>query len=250
MGSRDRRLGAGGPILVEGRKRVGFHLAIDLSPAADVIGAIVLAVAAAVFWTILFDRRMTVLIALARIIDRVTAFVGRAVSWLILLAVLVSAGNAISRKAFDIASNAWLELQWYLFGAAYLLAAAYTLQQNEHIRIDILYNMYSRRKQNMVDLFGHIFFLMPFVLLMLSYFFPYVWLSFRSGEVSTNAGGLIIWPGKLMLLLGFGLLALQGVSEIVKKIAIMRGLIADEHQHVATHQSLDDIEELDSSEIR
>jgi TRAP-type mannitol/chloroaromatic compound transport system permease small subunit len=229
---------------------VGFHLAIDLSPATEVMGAIVLAVAAAVLWTLLFDRRMTVLIALARAIDRVTAFVGKAVSWLILLAVLVSAGNAISRKAFDIASNAWLELQWYLFGAAYLLAAAYTLQQNEHIRIDILYNMYSRRKQNMVDLFGHIFFLMPFVLLMLSYFFPYVWLSFRSGEVSTNAGGLIIWPGKLMLLLGFGLLALQGVSEIVKKIAIMRGLITDEHQHVATHQSLDDIDELDPSEIR
>jgi TRAP-type mannitol/chloroaromatic compound transport system permease small subunit len=229
---------------------VGFHLAIDLSPATEVMGAIVLAVAAAVLWTLLFDRRMTVLIALSRTIDRITAFVGKSVSWLILLAVLVSAGNAISRKAFDIASNAWLELQWYLFGAAYLLAAAYTLQQNEHIRIDILYNMYSRRKQNMVDLFGHIFFLMPFVLLMLSYFFPYVWLSFRSGEVSTNAGGLIIWPGKLMLLLGFGLLALQGVSEIVKKIAIMRGLITDEHQHVATHQSLDDIDELDPSEIR
>jgi TRAP-type mannitol/chloroaromatic compound transport system permease small subunit len=229
---------------------VGFHLAIDLSPATEVMGAIVLAVAAAVLWTFLFDRRMTVLIALSRIIDRITAFIGKAVSWLILLAVLVSAGNAISRKAFDIASNAWLELQWYLFGAAYLLAAAYTLQQNEHIRIDILYNMYSRRKQNIVDLFGHIFFLMPFVLLMLSYFFPYVWLSFRSGEVSTNAGGLIIWPGKLMLLLGFGLLALQGVSEIVKKIAIMRGLIRDEHQHVATHQSLDDVEELDPSEIR
>ncbi|MBN9069587.1 MAG: TRAP transporter small permease subunit [Rhizobiales bacterium] len=193
---------------------------------------------------------MSGLLAIARFIDRTNALVGKAVSWLILLAVLVSAGNAISRKAFDVASNAWLELQWYLFGAAYLLAAAYTLQQNEHIRIDILYNMYSRRKQNIVDLFGHIFFLMPFVLLMLSYFFPYVWLSFRSGEVSTNAGGLIIWPGKLMLLLGFGLLALQGVSEIVKKIAIMRGLIIDEHQHVATHQSLDDIEELDPSEIR
>ncbi len=229
---------------------MGFHLAIDLSPATEVIGAIVLAVAAAALWTLLFDRRMTVLIALARIIDRITAFVGKAVSWLILLAVLVSAGNAISRKAFDVASNAWLELQWYLFGAAYLLAAAYTLQQNEHIRIDILYNMYSRRKQNIVDLFGHIFFLMPFVLLMLSYFFPYVLLSYHSGEVSTNAGGLIIWPGKLMLLLGFGLLALQGVSEIVKKIAIMRGLMPDEHQHVATHQSLDDIEELDPSEIR
>lgn len=229
---------------------MGFHLAIDLSPATEVMGAIVLTVAAAVLWTLLFDRPMTVLIALSRIIDRITAFVGKAVSWLILLAVLVSAGNAISRKAFDIASNAWLELQWYLFGAAYLLAAAYTLQQNEHIRIDILYNMYSRRKQNIVDLFGHIFFLMPFVLLMLSYFFPYVWLSFRSGEVSTNAGGLIIWPGKLMLLLGFALLALQGVSEIVKKIAIMRGLIDDEHQHVATDQSLDDIEELDPTEIR
>jgi TRAP-type mannitol/chloroaromatic compound transport system permease small subunit len=230
--------------------QVGFHLAIDLSPATEVMGAIVLAVAAAVLWTLLFDRRMSILIALSRFIDRMTAFVGKAVSWLILLAVLVSAGNAISRKAFDIASNAWLELQWYLFGAAYLLAAAYTLQQNEHIRIDILYNMYSRRKQNVVDLFGHIFFLMPFVLLMLSYFFPYVWLSFRSGEVSTNAGGLIIWPGKLMLLLGFGLLALQGVSEIVKKIAVLRGLIPDEHQHVASHQSLDDIDKLDPSEIR
>lgn len=229
---------------------MGFHLAIDLAPATAVIGAIVLIVAAAVLWTLLFDRRMSVLIALSRIIDRITAFVGKAVSWLILLAVLVSAGNAISRKAFDIASNAWLELQWYLFGAAYLLAAAYTLQQNEHIRIDILYNMYSRRKQNVVDLFGHIFFLMPFVILMLSYFFPYVWLSFRSGEVSTNAGGLIIWPGKLMLLLGFALLALQGVSEIVKKIAILRGLITDEHRHAAAHQSLDDIEELDPSEIR
>jgi TRAP-type mannitol/chloroaromatic compound transport system permease small subunit len=193
---------------------------------------------------------MAGLIGLSRIIDRITAFVGKAVSWLILLAVLVSAGNAISRKVFDVASNSWLELQWYLFGAAYLLAAAYTLQQNEHIRIDILYNMYSRRKQNAVDLFGHIFFLMPFVLLMLSYFFPYVLLSYRSGEVSTNAGGLIIWPGKLMLLLGFGLLALQGISEIIKKIAIMRGLIPDEHLHVTSHQSLDDIEELDPSEIR
>jgi TRAP-type mannitol/chloroaromatic compound transport system permease small subunit len=229
---------------------VGFHLAIDLAPATDVVGAIGLLVAAAVLWTLLFDRGMTVLVAIARFIDRINAFVGKAVSWLILLAVLVSAGNAISRKAFDVASNAWLELQWYLFGAAYLLAAAYTLQQNEHIRIDILYNMYSRRKQNNDDLFGHLFFLMPFVILMLSYFFPYVLTSYESGEVSTNAGGLIIWPGKLMLLLGFALLALQGVSEIVKKIAIMRGLIPDEHQHVATHQSLDDIEELDPSEIR
>jgi TRAP-type mannitol/chloroaromatic compound transport system permease small subunit len=229
---------------------VGFHLAIHIAPATATIGAIALVVVLAILWTVLFDCRMSGLLAIARFIDRTNALVGKAVSWLILLAVLVSAGNAISRKVFDVASNAWLELQWYLFGAAYLLAAAYTLQQNEHIRIDILYNMYSRRRQNAVDLFGHIFFLMPFVLLMLAYFFPYVLLSYHSGEVSTNAGGLIIWPGKLMLLLGFALLAMQGASEIVKKIAIMRGLIPDEHQHVATHQSLDDIEELDPSEIR
>jgi TRAP-type mannitol/chloroaromatic compound transport system permease small subunit len=229
---------------------VGIFLAAIMTPTQAVMGAIALVVVIAILWTLVFDRSMSVLIRLARGIDAVTAIVGKAVSWLILLAVLVSAGNAISRKAFDVASNAWLELQWYLFGAAYLLAAAYTLQQNEHIRIDILYNMYSRRRQNAVDLFGHIFFLMPFVLLMLAYFFPYVLLSYETGEVSTNAGGLIIWPGKLMLLLGFGLLALQGVSEIIKKIAIMRGLMPDEHQHVASHQSLDDIEELDPSEIR
>lgn len=229
---------------------MGIFLAAIMTPTQAVMGAIALVVVIAILWTLVFDRSMSVLIRLARGIDAVTAFVGKAVSWLILLAVLVSAGNAISRKAFDVASNAWLELQWYLFGASYLLAAAYTLQQNEHIRIDILYNMYSRRRQNAVDLFGHIFFLMPFVLLMLAYFFPYVLLSYETGEVSTNAGGLIIWPGKLMLLLGFGLLALQGVSEIIKKIAIMRGLMPDEHQHVASHQSLDDIEELDPSEIR
>jgi TRAP-type mannitol/chloroaromatic compound transport system permease small subunit len=229
---------------------VGIFLAAIMTPTQAVMGAIALVVVIAILWTLVFDRSMSVLIRLARGIDAVTAIVGKAVSWLILLAVLVSAGNAISRKAFDVASNAWLELQWYLFGAAYLLAAAYTLQQNEHIRIDNLYNMYSRRRQNAVDLFGHIFFLMPFVLLMLAYFFPYVLLSYETGEVSTNAGGLIIWPGKLMLLLGFGLLALQGVSEIIKKIAIMRGLMPDEHQHVASHQSLDDIEELDPSEIR
>jgi TRAP-type mannitol/chloroaromatic compound transport system permease small subunit len=231
-------------------KRVGVLPAIHISPTALAILAIAAIVIAAMRGSLLFDRRMSVLLRLARLIDRVNAFVGRAVAWLILLAILVSAANAVSRKAFAVSSNAWLELQWYLFGAAYLLAAAYTLQQNEHIRIDILYNMYPRRRQNIVDLFGHIFFLMPFVVLMLLYFVPYVDLSYRSGEVSTNAGGLVIWPGKLMLLLGFLLLALQGVSEIIKKIAILAGLMEDEHQHAAGHQSLDDIEELDPSEIR
>lgn len=228
---------------------------MDLLHAASTSGgrvilAIILVVAIATAWTIVFDRRMTVLTGIARAIDALNSFVGRWVSWLILISVLVSAGNATIRKIFNESSNAWLELQWYLFGAAFLLAAAYTLQQNEHIRIDILYNNYSRRKQHWVDLLGHIFFLMPFVILMICYFVPYVLLSFRSGEVSTNAGGLIIWPGKLMLLIGFTLLGLQGISEIIKKIAIMRGLIPDTQTHVPTHQSLDDVEDLDPTEIR
>ncbi|EHK57870.1 tripartite ATP-independent periplasmic transporter DctQ component [Mesorhizobium alhagi CCNWXJ12-2] len=163
-------------------------------------------------------------------------FIGKWVSWLILLAVLVSATNAVIRKTLNMSSNAWLELQWYLFGAAFLLAAAYTLRQNEHIRIDIIYGMFSRRAQHWIDLFGHVFFLMPFVLLMIYYFVPYVSLSYRSGEVSTNAGGLIIWPAKSLLLIGFSLLALQGISEIIKKIAIMRGDMDDPTPFISVHE--------------
>ena len=163
-------------------------------------------------------------------------FIGKWVSWLILLAVLVSAANAVVRKTFNMSSNAWLELQWYLFGAAFLLAAAYTLRQNEHIRIDIVYGLFSRRVQHWIDLFGHAFFLMPFVLLMIYYFVPYVSLSYRSGEVSTNAGGLVIWPAKSLLLIGFSLLALQGISEIIKKIAIMRGDMDDPNPFVSAHE--------------
>jgi len=163
--------------------------------------------------------------------------VGKWVSWLILLAVLVSAANAVIRKTFNMSSNAWLELQWYLFGAAFLLAAAYTLKQNEHIRIDIVYGMFSRRKQHWIDLFGHVFFLMPFVLLMIFYFIPYVSLSVRSGEMSSSAGGLIIWPAKAMLLIGFLLLGLQGISEIIKKIAVMRGDMDDPNPFVSAHEA-------------
>jgi TRAP-type mannitol/chloroaromatic compound transport system permease small subunit len=179
---------------------------------------------------------MSGLLALSRGIDRFNEIVGRWVSWLILLAILVSAANAVIRKAFNMSSNAWLELQWYLFGAAFLLAAAYTLRQNEHIRIDIVYGMFSRRVQHWIDLFGHVFFLMPFVLLMIYYFVPYVSLSYRSGEVSTNAGGLIIWPAKSLLLIGFSLLALQGISEIIKKIAIMRGDMDDPTPFISVHE--------------
>ena len=180
---------------------------------------------------------MAALLALSRAIDRFNEFIGKWVGWLILLSILISAINAVVRKVFSVSSNAWLEAQWYLFGAAFLLAAAYTLKQNEHIRIDIVYGMFSRRVQHWIDLFGHVFFLMPFALLMIYYFVPYFLLSFRSGEVSTNAGGLIIWPAKALLLAGFLLLGIQGVSEIIKKIAIMRGDMEDPNPFISAHEA-------------
>lgn len=211
---------------------MGFFFAVYLSPAALlvlVLGLIVIAL-------MLIDRQMTILLPVARGIDRLNEFIGKWVSWLILAAILVSAVNAVIRKMFNMSSNAWLELQWYLFGAAFLLAAAYTLKQNEHIRIDIIYGALSRRAQHWIDLLGHIFFLMPFVLLMVFYLVPYVSLSVRSGELSTNAGGLIIWPAKALLLAGFFLLALQGVSEIIKKVAIMRGRMDDPNPFISAHE--------------
>ena len=179
---------------------------------------------------------MAGLLALSGTIDRLNEFLGKWVSWLILLAILVSAANAVIRKVFDVSSNAWLELQWYLFGAAFMLAAAYTLKQNEHIRIDIVYGLFPRRVQHWIDLFGHVFFLMPFVTLMVIYFVPYVSLSFSSGEMSNNSGGLIIWPAKAILLIGFFLLALQGISETIKKIAIMRGDMDDPNPFISVHE--------------
>ena len=180
------------------------------------------------------------LLALARVIDRINEFVARWISWLILVSILVSATNAVIRKAFNISSNAWLELQWYLFGAAFMLAAAYTLKQNEHIRIDVVYGMFSRRVQHWIDLLGHTLFLMPFALLMVYFFVPYTLLSFRNQEVSTNSGGLIVWPAKAILLVGFTLLAIQGISEIVKKIAVMRGIIDDPNPFISVHQAAEE----------
>ncbi len=176
-------------------------------------------------------------LAIAGAIDRMNEWIGKSVGWLILVAILVSAINATVRKLFNISSNAWLELQWYLYGAAFLGAAAYTLKQNEHIRIDIVYGLFSRRRQHWIDLFGHIFFLMPFTIMMVWMFVPYVAQSIRIGEVSTNAGGLTLWPAKSLLLIGFCLLALQGVSEIIKKIAVMRGIIPDPTPFVSHHEA-------------
>jgi TRAP-type mannitol/chloroaromatic compound transport system permease small subunit len=183
---------------------------------------------------------MSAALGLSRAIDWFTEIIGKAVIWLIFAAIIVSAANAVSRKLFSLSSNAWLELQWYLFGAAFMLAAAYTLRQNEHIRIDIVYGLFSRQRQHWIDLFGHVFFLTPFVFLMVYYFVPYVGTAMRSGEHSANAGGLLIWPGKMMLLLGFVLLALQAISEIIKKIAVMRGAIPDPTPYHATHPPLEE----------
>lgn len=170
---------------------------------------------------------MAGLLALSRVIDRINGVIGRNVSWLILVAVLISAGNASMRKAFDMSSNAWLELQWYLFGTVFMLAAAYTLLQNEHIRIDIVSSRLRKRTRDWIDLFCHIFFLLPFAFLLVWLCWPWFWLSYSSGEVSTNSGGLIIWPAKLAVLVGFILLTAQALSEVIKRYAVIRGIIDD-----------------------
>lgn len=188
---------------------------------------------------------MQALLAIARGIDRVNEFIGKSVMWLILLAVLVSAGNAIVRKAFNWSSNSLLEMQWYLFGAAFMGAAAYTLKQNEHIRIDIFYGTRSRQTQHWIDLLGHIFFTLPFVVLMTWMLVPYALQSYRIGQISTNAGGLIIWPARAILAVGFILLIAQALSEIVKKIAVMRGLIDDPHPFISAHEAA----ELEGAEL-
>jgi TRAP-type mannitol/chloroaromatic compound transport system permease small subunit len=179
------------------------------------------------------------LLTLSRLIDSVNEFIGKSVSWLILAAVVISAGNAIIRKIFNMSSNAWLEAQWYLFGAVFMLAAAYTLKQNEHIRIDIFFGARTKRTQDWIDLFGHVFFLLPFCLLMLWLLTPYTLHAIQSGEVSANAGGLILWPSKAIILVGFILLTFQAFSEIIKRIAIMRGLMEDPNPHHAAHAPLE-----------
>ena len=171
---------------------------------------------------------MGALLGLSRIIDRINTAIGKAAGWLILVAVLISAGNAVVRKAFDVSSNGWLELQWYLFGAVFMLCAAYTLLQNEHVRIDIVISRFSRRTRNIVEILGHVFFLMPFALLMLYLSVPFFLRSFAIGEHTSDAGGLILWPAKILLPIGFALLVLQGISELIKRGAILGGVLPDD----------------------
>src|SRR5918995_1692391 len=177
----------------------------------------------------LAGARVSGLLGISRLIDAVNERIGKITAWAIVVAVLVSAVNAIIRKVFGTSSNAWLELQWYLFGAVFMLCAAWTLKANEHIRIDIVSNLLSQRARNVIELVGHLLFLLPFVTLMVWLCWPFFWLSYRTNEYSSNAGGLIVWPAKGLILLGFIILFLQWASELIKRIAIMRGELADEY---------------------
>jgi len=172
---------------------------------------------------------VTALIRLSRIIDAINIRVGKFVAWAIVVAILVSAINAIIRRFFGVSSNAWLELQWYLFGAVFMLCAAWTLILNEHIRIDILSSRLSKRGRDWIDIIGHLFFLLPFVGLLLWLSIPYFLKSYESGEVSSNAGGLLIWPAKGLILLGFISMFFQWMSELIKRVAIMQGRMEDVH---------------------
>jgi TRAP-type mannitol/chloroaromatic compound transport system permease small subunit len=167
------------------------------------------------------------LLQLSRLIDSVSEFVGRWVAWLVLAAVLISAGNAVTRKAFNMSSNAFLEIQWYLFAAVFLLASGYTLLRQEHVKIDVISGRFSKRTQIWIDIVGICLFLFPFIFMIVKLAMPLVIGAFVSKEMSQNAGGLIRWPVFALLPAGLLLLGLQGISELIKRIAFLKGLIPD-----------------------
>ena len=175
------------------------------------------------------DAVLRALLPATRVIDAITTFIGKRVAWLLLAAVLVSAVNATVRKVFDTSSNSWLELQWVLFSVVFLLCSPWTLLANEHIRIDILNNMLPQRTRNIIDVIGHAFFLLPLTVVMLITGIPFFLKSYEINEQSWNSGGLPQWPAKSLIMIGFGLLLIQGLSELVKRIAVMRDLIPDPH---------------------
>ena len=170
------------------------------------------------------------LLKVSRVIDAVNHRIGQSVSWLIVIVVLVSATNATVRKLFDTSSNSWLELQWVLFGVVFLLCSPWTLLSNEHVRIDIVNNVLPKKLRNIIELIGHIFFLLPLTIIMVVTSIPFFVRSIRINEQSMNAGGLPQWPAKSLIMIGFGLLFAQGISELIKRIAVMAGRIPDPHE--------------------
>ena len=172
---------------------------------------------------------MQALLNLSRGIDAFTRWTGKRLAWLILVAIIISAVNAIIRKGFDVSSNSWLELQWVLFGIVFLLCSPWTLLDNEHIRIDIVNNLFSKRWRDIIDVIGHVFFLLPLCIVMIITGGPFFMRSVEVNEQSGNAGGLPQWPAKSLVIIGFAFLLVQGISELIKRIAVMRGLIPDPH---------------------
>lgn len=170
---------------------------------------------------------MRALLKFSNAVDWINAQIGKYVIWLILASTVISAVNAVIRKVFNMSSNAYLEVQWYLFAASFLLAAGYTLLQGEHVKIDVVSSKLSKRGQIWVDIIGFSIFLTPVCLTILYYGIPFFLQGYRSNEMSGNAGGLIRWPVYAMIPLGFGLLLLQGWSELIKRIAFLKGLIDD-----------------------
>jgi TRAP-type mannitol/chloroaromatic compound transport system permease small subunit len=166
---------------------------------------------------------VTLLLRFSGLIDRLNTLVGRVVIWAVLAVTLVSSGNALVRYVFNASSNGWLEIQWYLFSSVFLLCAGYTLLANEHVRIDVVSGRFSRRTQAWIDLIGGVLFLLPMTVLILWLSVPTAWATLTSGEMSSDAGGLIRWPAKMMIPLGFALLTLQGISEIIKRAAFLAG---------------------------
>ena len=175
------------------------------------------------------DALLKALLPVARVIDAMTTWIGKRVAWLILAAVVVSAANATVRKIFDTSSNSWLELQWVLFSIVFLLCSPWTLLANEHIRSDIVNNLLPKWLRSTIDVVGHTFFLLPLTIVMMITSIPFFYRSFAINEQSGNAGGLPQWPSKSLVTIGFAMLFIQGLSELIKRIAVMRDLIPDPH---------------------
>ena len=174
--------------------------------------------------------KLQALLKASRVIDAVNSRIGKGLSWLILVVVIVSAANATVRKVFDTSSNSWLELQWVLFSIVFLMCSPWTLLNNEHIRIDIVNNLLPKQLRNAIDVVGHALFLLPWCLIMVITSVPFFWRSWSIDEQSGNAGGLPQWPAKSLLMIGFALLLIQALSELTKRLAIMRNLIPDPHE--------------------
>ncbi|MEO8303423.1 MAG: TRAP transporter small permease subunit [Betaproteobacteria bacterium] len=186
---------------------------------------------------------MNALLAVSRLIDDITERIGRTVLWLVLVAVLISAANATVRKIFNYSSNSYLEIQWYLFSLIFLFCAGYTLKHNEHVRIDIISGHLSGRARAAIDIFGTLFFLLPMAILVMWLSWPVFIDAWDRHEVSTNAGGLIIWPARLMVPVGFFLLVVQAISELIKRIAFLKGMIPDPGERHVTKTAEEELAE-------